>query len=144
MREQLRPLLATVADGTVLKVVVMAMYLLLKTFLDSLSGGYIAMIVLLVLFDFITGIAATLKRKKKLTSKMWYKSPLKIANYCILISIGHMTAKLELISWLDPLLLLLIVTTEILSILENISIIQPRLIPKFVSQRIGWMKKNQL
>jgi phage-related holin len=143
MRDSFRPILSTFQDGSIIKIVAVAFYLLLKRFIDSLSGPNVSMVVLLVLFDLVTGIAAALKKKKRVSSRLWYRTPLKIGNYCILLSLGHLTANMMLLSWLDPILLLLIVMTEVLSILENVSILQPRLIPKSISRRIGKLKMDR-
>lgn len=143
MRDSLRPLFATFLDGSIIKWIGVALYLLLQRFIESLSGPNVGMVVLLVLFDLVTGIAASLKKKRRISSKLWYRTPLKIGNYCILLSLGHLTAGMVLLSWLDPVLLMLIVATEVLSILENISILQPRLLPKAISRKIGKLKGDR-
>jgi len=96
--------------------------------LKALTPSVIGTIFLLVLIDTITGLMVAVK-KKKVSSKKWYKSLIKLSNYSALIIVGGLAGDISLLAWLSSTFLLLIVITELISILENISIVQPELIP---------------
>jgi phage-related holin len=107
--------------------------------LKALTPSVIGTVVLLVLIDTITGLVVAVK-KKKVSSKKWYKSLIKLSNYCALIIVGGLAGDISLLSWLSSTFLLLIVITELISILENISIIQPDLIPENIIRVLHLLK----
>jgi len=107
--------------------------------LKSLTPSVIGTIFLLVLIDTIAGLAVAVK-KKKVSSKKWYKSLVKLANYSALVVVGGLAGDISLLSWLSSTFLLLIVITEVISILENISIIQPGLVPSQIIKVLHLLK----
>jgi phage-related holin len=107
--------------------------------LKALTPSVIGTIFLLVLIDTITGLLVAVK-KRKVSSKKWYKSLIKLSNYSALIIVGGLAGDISLLSWLSSTFLLLIVVTELISILENISIIQPELIPANIIKVLHLLK----
>lgn len=107
--------------------------------LHALTPSVIGTVVLLVLLDTVTGLWVATK-KKKVSSKRWYKCLVKLTNYSALIIVGGLAGDVSLLSWLSSTFLLLIVITEIISIVENVSIVQPGLIPKKIEQVLELLK----
>lgn len=116
------------STSIVTKIVASVGAFMFASILKSLTPAVIGTIFLLVLIDTIAGLAVAIK-KKKVSSKRWFRCLIKLFNYSGLIIVGGITSDISLLSWLSSTFLLLIVVTEILSILENISIIQPDLVP---------------
>ena len=107
--------------------------------LKALTPSVVGTIVLLVLLDTITGLWVASK-KRKVSSKKWYKCLVKLTNYSALIVVGGLASDMSMLSWLSSTFLILIVVTEIISIIENVSIVQPGLIPKKIEQVLELLK----
>jgi len=125
----LQPTLTTITEYPPIKLLITFLGILFSRFVESLRSQFLSTIILLVVFDTITGVVVA-SRKKRVSSWGWSRSAIKLVNYCILLSIGKLTSAFLLLAWLSEVLILLIMITEVISILENISIIQPKLLPK--------------
>lgn len=78
-------------------------------------------VLLLIIFDFITGIIAAKLSGDEIKSKKIFRSALKVMFYFMLISGGHLTEKAVGINlFLDETMIAFLATTELISVLENI------------------------
>lgn len=107
--------------------------------LKALTPSVIGTIILLVLLDTCTGLLVAIK-KHKVSSKRWYKSLIKLSNYSALIIVGSLAGDVALLSWLSSTFFLLIIMTELISILENVSIVQPELVPSKIIKVLHLLK----
>jgi len=96
--------------------------------LHSLTPMVIGTIVTLVLLDALTGLGVAIK-KRRVSSKKWYRSLVKLSNYAILMIVAGLAGDIQILAWLSSTFLLLIVVTELISLLENISLLEPKLLP---------------
>jgi len=129
MNYLVKPSIVAIFGSPKIKAIAAAIGLLIRQFISKLQGQLLGTVLLLVLFDAITGVCVAIK-KKRLSSFRWNQTAIKLANYCILLSIGLLTSPILLLAWLGDVFTVLIIITEVISILENISMLQPRLIPK--------------
>lgn len=135
----IHPTIDVVASHPAAKVCAAVVGFGLSNVLKVLQPQVMGMIFVFVLFDTLTGLLVAVK-KKKVSSKRWYKSLVKLANYSMLVIIGGMTADIVLLSWLSEVFVMLILMTELISILENMSILQPGLIPKKIVDVLELLK----
>lgn len=105
-----------------------------------LEAQLYTLIFLLVIFDTITGTIVGIKNRR-VSSKRWYRSLIKLTNYSILLMIGNATTSVIQLPWLAHMVAMMIVTTESISIVENISIVQPDLVPKRILEVLELLKK---
>ena len=107
--------------------------------LHSLTPMVIGTIVMLVLLDALTGLGVAIK-KRRVSSKKWYRSLVKLANYSVLMIVGGLVGDIQILAWLSSTFLLLIVVTELISLIENISILEPNLLPTQVVKVLHLIK----
>ena len=94
----------------------------------SLTPSVVGLIVALVVVDTILGVACA-ATKKKVTSKRFFKSLVKLTTYSLLMIVGGLVSDISVLAWISSTFLLLIACTELVSICENVSILEPRLLP---------------
>lgn len=94
----------------------------LSFFFDALQKEAMLAVLILILFDFITGLEAAIKTKTAIKSSKIFRSAVKVAMYFLLISAGFMAEKaVPLISMIDETIISFLAVTELISILENTS-----------------------
>src|ERR1035437_379984 len=86
--------------STVTKLGAAAVSFMFASVLHALTPSVIGTIVLLVLLDTMTGLWVATK-KKKVSSKRWYKCLIKLANYSALIIVGGLAGDVSVLSWLS-------------------------------------------
>lgn len=78
----------------------------------------------LVVFDFVTGLWASIKTGKAIRSTRMIKSAFKLLIYCIMLSTGHLldtSIGIDVLGVnLERIFLIFIMTTEAISVLENV------------------------
>jgi phage-related holin len=97
---------------------------------------FLAIVVVMVVIDFITGIWAALVRKEKIRSRTMQRTTIKITVYLIALLTGHyIDVVFESIIQIVYALAGVIVLTEFKSVLENLSdIVGYDLVEKFASK----------
>ena len=86
--------------------------------------------------DFITAVVAAMKSEKFCSLGM-RQTVLKLSIYILLVFLGHLTHLIAKIDWAQSAFMGLIVSTEIVSILENIELINPGMLPRKILGRFG-------
>jgi toxin secretion/phage lysis holin len=82
-----------------------------------LLGG----LLVLIIFDFITGVAAAKTSGEEITSSKISRSAFKVVFYSILISGAHLAGNsVQVITLFDDLTLSFLSVTELISIIENV------------------------
>jgi toxin secretion/phage lysis holin len=137
MRMWTQPSKSVISSHPTIKAAVSFLSLLL---IKPLEVQLYTLVFLLVLFDTITGMIVGIKNRR-VSSKKWYRSLIKLTNYSILLMIGNATSTVIQIPWLAHMVAMMIITTESISIVENVSIVQPDLIPKRILTVLELLKK---
>ena len=91
-------------------------------FFGDIEKTIIVAVIVLTIFDMITGIMASVKTGHDIKSKRLLNTAIKLFIYMLLISAGHLTGSaigLEIKA--DEVITFVIAITEIISILENAS-----------------------
>lgn len=106
-----------------IKVGVFAGYLLAKVFFlsfDALKEQELIALVLLISFDFVTGVAGAKYSGEEIRSSKMARTALKLVFYFMFIAGGHLT---EIIIganfFVDDAILIFLAVTELISIMEN-------------------------
>lgn len=126
----------------IIKVIGTQTFIILNVF-DQIKGS-IYSITFLVILDFITGIYVSGKYKK-ISSMSIKRTLVKWSVYIILIFLIALMEKLLYMQGLGVAITGLIITTEILSILENLELMFPGILPKKIVERLGihFKRKNK-
>lgn len=117
----LERLAAKMLQGFELKLLVGLGLSALSFLFDSVyTDAMIALLILLV-FDFLTGIAAQKKNGHPIESAKVFRSAKKTAMYFLLISAGHLaeTGTQKVLPIIDETIIGFLAVTELISILEN-------------------------
>ena len=103
------------------KAVLAFFYVSLAFFFDGLQKEAILAIIVLVVFDFITGIVAAKVVGEEIRSAKVFRSAMKLVAYLMLISAGHFAEKAFPIisSFADETILAFLAVTELISNIEN-------------------------
>ena len=91
-------------------------------FFGDIEKQIISAVVVLALFDMITGVMASVKSGKSVESKKLFKTAIKLFVYMLMISSGHLVE--SVIGYelkVDEVITGIIAITEVISILENAS-----------------------
>lgn len=87
---------------------------------QALENAMVAVLFLIV-FDFITGIAAAKISHEVIKSSKIFRSALKIAIYFLLISAGHLgEVAIGANFFIDEFIVVFLAATELISVIENI------------------------
>lgn len=86
--------------------------------------------------DLITAMIAA-ARLNRVCSWGMRQSVLKLSIYIVLVYLGHLTRIAVGIDWIGGAFIGLIVSTEFISILENIELIRPGILPKKMLSHFG-------
>jgi phage-related holin len=100
------------------------------------------LITILSAIDFITGLIHSWK-KSKFGSHGLKQTTIKLIVYYLLIYLGSAANTVAGIEWTEGAFLGLIVTTELVSILENIELSFPGIIPRRILNRFGVMIRKK-
>lgn len=103
------------------KVAVAAFFIVGGFFFDTLHQQALIAILILVIMDFVTAMVACLRCEVGIHSRGVFRSALKIAIYFLLVSAGFMAEKAIPVTFIDETIMAFLATTELISILENIS-----------------------
>lgn len=90
---------------------------------DTLQGKGLFALLLLIIFDFFTGVIASYKGNEKIKSSKVFRTVVKIVIYYLMIALAHF-AELSvpvLSSILDETVLAFLAVTELISNFENLS-----------------------
>ena len=90
-------------------------------FFGDIEKQIISAVVVLALFDMITGVMAAVKSGKSVESKKLFKTSIKLFVYMLMISAGHLTeSAIGYELKVDEIITAVIAITEIISILETL------------------------
>lgn len=91
-------------------------------FFGDIQHEIIASVIILAVFDMVTGVMASVKDGKSIESKKLFKTAIKLFIYLLMISAGHLTETAIGYDFkVDEIITAVIAVTEIISILENAS-----------------------
>lgn len=91
-------------------------------FFGDIEQQIISAVIVLALFDMITGVFAEVKSGKSVESKKLFKTAIKLFVYMLMISSGHLVeTAIGYELKVDEVITAIIAVTEIISILENAS-----------------------
>lgn len=91
-------------------------------FFGDIEETIITSVVVLTIFDMMTGLMASIKSGKSIESRRLFTTAVKIFVYLMLISAGHLTENaVGMDIRADEVITFVIALTEIISILENAS-----------------------
>lgn len=104
-----------------IKALIALLYATVAFFFDNVQKEAITAIVVLVVFDFITGIIAAKVAKEEIRSAKVFRSAMKLVAYLMLVSAGHFaeTAFPIISSFADETILAFLALTELISTIEN-------------------------
>lgn len=111
---------------------------------DSVYLDAMIAILILMVFDFVTAIAAQKRRGHQIHSAKVFRSAKKVATYFLLISAGRMaeTATHGILPILDETIMGFLAVTELISILENVGYMGYAVPQKLLNQLIKY-KNNK-
>lgn len=140
LKERLINYSSGLISSPILKVVGIETAILTQTAKEIESAVFLVFI--LTLTDLITALIASI-RLNKLSSWGLRQTVLKLSIYLLLIFLGGMTNVVTHTEWINSAFMGLIVTTEMLSVLENIELIKPGLLPRNLLNRFGITLKKR-
>lgn len=90
---------------------------------DTLQGKGLFALLLLIIFDFATGVLASYKNNEKIKSAKIFRTVVKIVVYYLMIALAHFAelAVPVMSSFLDETVLAFLAVTELISNFENLS-----------------------
>lgn len=101
---------------------------ILKTLVSLLAALFtadpepVALVCILVIIDFVSGIYAAKRKKQKIRSKIMRRTGVKVIEYIVLLSlITAVSNTFELVDWAAPMAYLYVSLTELFSIMENMT-----------------------
>ena len=121
-------------DTPLIKVLGAETAILSKTLDEMRTAMFV--VVILTIIDFCSGFIASYK-VNKISSWELRQSMIKLLVYLLLIFLGSFVNVACGIPWIESAFLGLIVTTELISILENIELISPNILPRKILNRFG-------
>ena len=126
-----------------LKILGVSAYLVTYPFFDESNHIALMALFFLILFDLITAIIASFKVGMEIKSSKILKTALKMSIYYLLIASGHL-AELAGVSFLpiDETIIIVLATTELVSILENVTILG-YVIPKKLLNKLKEFRDEQ-
>lgn len=109
-------------DYPLLKTLVAAGLSVVGFLFDGLLREAMLALLILLVFDFITGVAAAKREGKEISSHTAFRTAVKIAIYFLLVSSGRMAelATSESLPFVDEAVIAFLGVTELISILENV------------------------
>lgn len=115
-------LITKIVSSLEIKIIIGVFVYLLGFLFDGLLYETMFALLLLIIFDFITGVYANKKRGKIISSRKIFRSALKTTIYFVLISAGHLTEKAmgEVLPLIDETTIGFLAVTELISIIENV------------------------
>lgn len=118
----LETLLIKIVKGPLFKLLVGLVLGIISFLYDKIYIDAMVAILLLIIFDFITGIAAQKKNGHPILSTKVFRTCKKIVVYFLLISAGYLaeTATQRILPILDETVMAFLGVTELISILENV------------------------
>lgn len=111
---------------------------------DTVYKDAMIAILILLIFDFVTGLAAVKKSGQKIESAKIFRSAIKVGVYFLLISAGRLAeiSTHELVPIIDETVMGFLAVTELISILENAGKLGYA-IPQKLLNRLEEYKNNQ-
>lgn len=134
-------LFANICHNVALKCVAGGALVVAEFFIDGVLAKSMIALFCLIMFDWITGVAAAKKTGHTIKSSKIVRTPVKLAIYFMLITCARIAefSLPEFVSFLDETVLAFLVLTEFISILENTGrlgyAIPTKLLSKLVSLR---------
>lgn len=99
--------------------------------------------IILIGFDFVTGVIAAYHNNEFITSKGVRRSASKVAVYGILISAGHITEQITPGTWyIQDAVITFLALTELISIIENVGKMGYA-IPKKLLKKLEWIRDQE-
>jgi len=92
-------------------------------------------IIVLVIADLVTGFTVGWKLRR-ISSRKFATSFMKLICYVVMLLVARQASYTMQFAWLSPVFVTLITITELLSLLENINIIVPEFIPKWILTKL--------
>lgn len=118
--KQVAQTFSSVCSNFAFKCVASASYIFYAFIFNPQHEAAMIAVLILIIFDFITGISAAKFTGEEIKSSKIFRSALKVAIYFMLISAGHLTQKaVGLDFFLEETILAFLAATELISILEN-------------------------
>lgn len=104
------------------KAIASGFFIAIEFLFDSLQKQAMIAIIVLITIDFISGLYASLKSGQKIQSSKIRRTAFKVAAYFLLISAGFVAEKAVPIQIIDDTIISFLAATELISILENMSL----------------------
>lgn len=110
-----------VCTDVISKCLLSVIYVAYSFSFDTLQGQGLIALMVLIIADFVTGIAVSLETGHKISSAKIFKTVVKIVIYYSMIALGHMTeySVPVLNNFIDETVLAFLAITELISNLEN-------------------------
>ena len=89
-------------------------------FFDTVNQAALVALFMLVIFDFISGIIATVKTGHGIESRKVVRSAFKLAVYFMFVSSGHFTEMAVPLPFIEETIIGFLAVTELISIMENL------------------------
>lgn len=119
---QFHKVFSDMCSGIALKCAGFLIYVSANYFFDLVQADALIALVVLIIFDFITGVIASRKTGVAIRSSIIFRTPVKIFSYFLLISGGHLAEVVIGVNFfIDDIILSFLGVTELISILENVS-----------------------
>lgn len=113
-------LLASICDMWLVKVLAAASLVVLHFFFDGAQNVAMFGVFMLIIMDFITGVAAAAAEGHPIISRKILRTAIKITAYFLAISAGHFTETAVPLPFIDDTIIAFLAATELVSILENL------------------------
>ena len=140
LKERLIHCFQALVNGPIFKIIGIETSVLSKFWLGIRTE--IFLVLFLVLMDLISGIMVSIKYKK-ISSWGLRQTVLKLSVYLALIFMGGVIKIATGFDWMDSALVGLIAATEMISIIENIQLTFPNVLPKSILQHFGISVKRK-
>lgn len=110
----------SICDLFVVKFAISSAYAVYSFLFDVAKNEVMLGVLVLIIFDFITGIYASKVSGEQITSAGVFRSAIKVAVYFLLISAGHVAqATVPVLNFIENTIIGFLALTELISIIEN-------------------------
>lgn len=110
----------SIFSDAALKIFFTVFYIGYAFFFDEAHTKSIIAVVVLIMIDFVTGIAAAKFTGEEIKSSKVFRSAVKVVIYLTLISSAHLLEIASIISFADDTVIAFLACTELISLIENI------------------------
>lgn len=113
--------ISSVCENIQIKCSITIGYMVFSFFFDETRTVALLAILMLIIFDFITGLAVAKVNGQEIKSSKVFRSAIKVLMYFMMIASGHIVESIININFfIDETLMVFLGVTEFISIIENI------------------------